>query len=447
MSELGACPSSFSTFLQGGASAAEQRIVLRHLLRGCEVCRAAAGTLWSPRHSSHSSTSTQAHADSFSRVVANLDSWEEALRKERVEAPRLLVELLPHPPARQLMMISNSRRFQTWGFCELLVKESHELRLDDPHRAVQLGELAVAVADALEPSHYRATLTADLRARAWAFLADAKRNASDLAGADTAFGHAEALLLQGTGDPLEHAQFLQLKSKLRYFQRRFEEALELLDQALATYRRLGERHLAGQTLILKGSYLGEAQAFEDSISLLQEGLHLIDAERDPRFVLMAKHNLVLYLQASGHLEEALDRLEELRPHYAELGDSTSMLRLRWLEGKLLAEQNQYEDAQQAFREVRDAFLEQGLTYDVAAVSMDLASAFLNQGRIEEVKVLSSELITLFASLEIPRETYAALLLFSNAARLERVTLKLVQDLSAYLHEARKSPGTAFTGSP
>ena len=378
--------------------------------------------------------------------LQEVENCSSVLAQERAESPMLLAELASHPLDRQLFLVKNSRRFQTWGLCELLIAECFRRGFEDPRKSVQLGKLAVAVAENFEPASYRPTLVADMQARAWIFLGNAQWKVSALKESEDSFRRAEDLQAQGSGDPLENAELFHRKSALRYSQRRFDEAVELLDQALAIYRRLGARHKTGQALILKGAYLTEARDFERSIPLLRRGLELVDADQDPRSVLAAKHNLVLQLQEVGEVNEASERLEELRPLYAELGDNMNLLRLRWLEARLLRAQGDFTAAESAFQEVRKEFMERGLTYEVAVVAIDLAAVYLEQGRTAEVKELSTEMVTVFRSLEIPRETYAALVLFQRASEMERISFQVVQELSEFLEKAQRHPHLMFQPS-
>jgi hypothetical protein len=120
--------------------------------------------------------------------------------------------------------VQNSRQYAHWAVCERLLDEAWGLRFDDPNRALEVAEVATVVADRIDPSHYGAPLVADLKSRAWAALANARRVVSDLAGAEEAFQASERWLATGTGSPLERASVLDLRASLSSALQRSQEA-------------------------------------------------------------------------------------------------------------------------------------------------------------------------------------------------------------------------------
>jgi tetratricopeptide (TPR) repeat protein len=120
-----------------------------------------------------------------------------------------------------------------------------------------------------------------------------------------------------------------------------------------------------------------------------------------------------------------------------------LIRLRWVEGKIANDLERFEEAEPALREARDAFVERGIGFDAALVSLDLAALYARQGRTEEVKRLATEMVPIFESRDVHEEALAALLLFKEAAEAERVTLGLLDQIAAYLKRARLDPELRF----
>ena len=71
-----------------------------------------------------------------------------------------------------------------------------------------LAELALAVAERLDPEVYGEERVCDFKTAALAALGDARRLAGDFAGARLAFSQARINLEMGTGDVLEEASLL-----------------------------------------------------------------------------------------------------------------------------------------------------------------------------------------------------------------------------------------------
>jgi tetratricopeptide (TPR) repeat protein len=154
--------------------------------------------------------------------------------------------------------------------------------------------------------------------------------------------------------------------------------------------------------------------------------------------LSAWHNLIGYLNEVGRHDEALQALTETRGLYLQLGERTPLVRLRWLEGKILRDLGRGDEAETAFREVRDELIGLGLGLDAALVSLDLAMILLERGDTGELKRLAAEMIPVFESRDDHRKALAAFLLFQKAAEAEQVTLGLLQEVAAALERTRRA---------
>ncbi len=431
-----------SEFGRGGLSRRRSRQIVHHLLAQCQsCCRAVASrSLPSLRGRPSASAPSYDYRGAFDQAWREIERRQAALRAEKVEAPELLRELLAQQRDRQWNLATAGSRFHTWAFCDLLLEAAREWGFQDPVRAVDLARLGVEVAARLDAALYGEPRVNDLRVRAWAGLGNALRIRSDFREAEEAFAKGERLLKAGTGDPLEKAQVLLLKSSLRGNQHRFREAFRLLDRVMAIGRRCGDDGLCGKALIMRGFLVGLANDPEAAIRHLAAGIRKLDPISDPRLLMVAQHNLVLYLTEGGRYEEALCRLESARPLYHEVGDQMGLLRLRWLEGKIAIAQDHWQEAEEILRGVRRELIEREIGFDTALVTLDLAHIYAHQGRSAEVRRLAEEMIPLFQARDIHREAIAALLVFQKAAEMESVTLRLIRDVSNYLRESRTARG-------
>ncbi len=283
----------------------------------------------------------------------------------------------------------------------------------------------------------------DLRARARAARGNARRIQGDLAGAGGDLRQAARLLPEGTGDPLEEAFVRLRQAYLSMARRRFQEAIGAFDGVLRLYRLVGEDHWVGRTLIDKGTAVGYSGAPDRAIRLIERGLEMLDPARDPRMALAGKHNLALFRCENGDLERAMSLIKELLPLHAARRERLSLVRLRWLEGRLAQAQSRMSQAEEAYLEVQREFVRRELGFEAALVSLDLAGVYLEQGRSGELKRLAADVLPLFRSLEIHREALVALTLFKRAADREQITLRWIAELSSYLERARANPKLMF----
>jgi tetratricopeptide (TPR) repeat protein len=398
--------------------------------------------------------SETAYETVLDRVFSRIATEEAGIEVARRRADVLFEELMQHPPARQQLLVHNSARFRDRMLCERLLAASHEEGFREPARSEQLARIAVAVAErvadacpegAVEASSPAPSdALAGLRARAWAQLGNALRIGSDLEGAAAAFRSSDALV---AAHPrlglLDKARVFDLKASLCKDRRHFAEAARLLERVITIYQRLGQSNLTGRALTQKAMLQFRAGDREGCMVLLRRALELIDPHEDPRYFLSARHNLIMALVEDGKPREAFALLFHTRPLYLKMGDRMNLLRLRWLEGQVARGLHRLEQAETAFREVRGAFVELGLEYDVALVSLDLATVFAQQGRATEMRRLAEEMLAFFESHQILPEAMAAFLVFCNAARMEQAGLALVQEVAAFLKQARHAPDLRF----
>jgi tetratricopeptide (TPR) repeat protein len=182
---------------------------------------------------------------------------------------------------------------------------------------------------------------------------------------------------------------------------------------------------------------------EGEMKLLRRALDLIDPQADPRVFLAARHNLIHALYERGSVREAFALLYHSRPLYLRAGDRMNLLKLRWLEGLVAFGLQRTDQAEAAFREVREAFVELGLGYDAALASLDLAGVYVLQGRTADVSRLAEETLAIFQTHHTHGESLAALLVFSSAARIDRAGIDLVREVSSFLKRVRNNPDLRF----
>jgi tetratricopeptide (TPR) repeat protein len=396
------------------------RLVVPHLLERCPVCR--------ERH------------EEILRVQKEVGHWDPEISvMEGRQAPELWSRLADLPHAEQLRQVEADEDFHAWGLCQLLLQKSREATFSDPTRGVELANLALRVVRHLGKA-YDPSWVMDLRARCLAYLGNARRVLGELRSAEDAFVKAESCLSRSTSGNLEvQAEILDLKSSLRRAQRRLDEALELVDQALSLYREAGETHGIGKALLKKAKILEETGALAEAIDLLHRITGEIDPVREPQLATYARFNLLSCLVWAERFNEAEDLLPEIRTA-SRAAQPLDLVRLRWIEGLIDLGSGRRGPAEAAFREVRREFLERFMGYDAALVSLDLARLFAQEGCTDDLKRLAAELMPIFESRDVHREAIVALLMFQRACEEERLTVELVQQFAAYLRRERRGNG-------
>lgn len=372
----------------------------------------------------------------LTRAEQRLKSWEALFQRERADAAGLVAELLSHPPERQELILRNTTRYTTWGVLERLLERSWAHRLESPDRAESLARLALLVTERLDANLYGAAPIEDLRARAWAYIGNAHRLRADLAAATRAFAIAFRHLRRGTREPIEHAVLLDLQASLRRAQRRFLDALRLLQRAFCLFEAVGDPHRAGRTLLGIEIVLTYAGYPEKGIPILYRAIELIDSSQEPYLLLCAWHNLIDGLADAGRHLEARRLLARVRPLYARFSESAVGNRIEWLTGKIALGLRRDDEAEVLLNKAREGFLREEAPYEAAVVSLELSSLYALQGRTQEMKQIAAEMVPFFSARQIHREAAAALAFWKQAVDTETAGLDLAANLIAFLKRAR-----------
>jgi tetratricopeptide (TPR) repeat protein len=418
----------------------ERRETLFHVLH-CSYCQSRFHYL--PRTAELAEEEGGEYEAAFQAGLAMIESRAPLFEKERAEAPALMVDLMEQQAEHWEDVLRQLPRFHTWGLLDLLIERSRETSVRDPSYSEELGRLAIILSESLEPARYGDKLIEDLRARAWAFIGNARRTKSDLQGAEDAFVQATRHLMLGTGDRLEQGILIDLVASLRRDQRRFNEAEDLLEEAVTTFLQVGDRHRAGRSLVNLSTVLNYAGETADCIPALQRALDLIDPEHEPRLLLCAVHNLGFVLADLGRFQEAWTLYRQNRQLYRDFAEPWVQNRRKWVRGKIVRGLGHAEHAEKLFLSARDGFVAEGVPYDTALVSLELATLYAEQGRTAELKRLAEEMVPIFASRQIHREALAALAFFRQAVEAEAASVEVVGRVAAFLKRAQNDPAMRF----
>ncbi|HEX3131473.1 MAG TPA: hypothetical protein VH394_29320 [Thermoanaerobaculia bacterium] len=326
---------------------------------------------------------------------------------------------------------------------EALLQRSFEERYRDPGAMLELALFARLGADHLKPGEHEPEVIADLQARAWAELGNAHRVNGDLGAAAHAFTVAEERLARGTGNLLLLARLAELRASLLSSRRLFSDACGLLESVHRIYESLGDRHLAGRALVKLGIYTDYYGEPAEGMRLLKRGLADLDRERDPALVVSATENLLELMVRCGEYGRARRVLLESGLRRALEGQPLNLLKLRWVEGHILAGLGRPARAEVAFEEVRAGFQEHGLTYRAAIAGLDLAAVWLEQGKAEPVEELAKEMLATFRGLGIQREALRALDYLNRACGSRQATPGLVRRVGRFLRDLEREPQLRF----
>lgn len=379
-----------------------------------------------------------AAAEVFARAVVSLGPQRRA-EDARAQARSLWERMKGQPPAHRRLLVESALEFRSWALCELVCEKSLEAAADRADRALDLASLAVRISE-LAPGEM--AWRKRLQGYALAHLANARRVSGDLPAADETFARARSLWEGGALADLEflsEAHFLGLEASLRTDQRRLTESLALIAQAFPRATPSEKKRL----LLKRANILELAGDFESVIATLRDVMTLDSKETEPRLSWLMKFTLVNNLLHVGNLEEAERLLPDLKTTADKFCNDLDLIRLRWLEARVVAGRGRREEAISLLVRVREDFKALGIAYDVALISLDIAVFYLEVGRTSEVRSIARRMLWIFQAQGVHREALAALRLFCEAAERETVTLEMVRRMLDYLRRAQNDPNLRF----
>lgn len=395
-------------------------------------------------HSDHSETACDSSAtdaaeydEVFDRLSERIQAGDAIAANERINAPIRYAELLSHPVADRLELIEKNPRFHSYLLAEMLLERCREAELDELSQAIDAARMAISIAQRLNESFYGRELRRGLEIKSWAVLGNCWRHQGNLVTAEEAFQRVDLLLDEVLVESPERSEALSLKVSLLNDQNRFEEAKVILDELARVYKRTGDSHKLGRTLLQYAIVQGEVGDLDGAIESQLASLGLLRACGDDRLCSLALANLARFLEDAGRSEEALRFLDQAGELIKKTGSQGNIARLRWLEGRIAASLDQDERAEQAFNFARKFFSDRAIDVEAATACLDLALLYARGGRTAELKGLAAEMVPVFQRQGLDREILAALLLFQHAAEKEIATLGLLEEIASYLKRTQE----------
>jgi len=429
------------------------RRALAHLCALCPECDAANRAFEQSR-----ARRRRRRRASYSAV---LDSAEcrvpELVRchQEEVEAAEKdLRLLLSHRSESALKLVTERRRRQVPGphgwrmrspvLVSLLLEKARPALRRSPSEALRLVKLADVIVQRVPRPAYGEGFVERLATRVMADQANVLRVLGELLGADILWRVIhERLGRWPAEDEEEEAHLLSLEASLRQDQRRFGEAARLLGQAERRYRRLGDVEGIAKTLMKRAIVARLQGTPETTVELLRQAAAELRPQGFPRLDLSIQHNLALALCDLREHAAAAEIVEENRPRYLAAGDPEAERLLAWIEGRIACGLGADERAEQRLLQARNGYVTRRQGYSAALVTLDLAAFYLDRGRPREVKPLAEQMVPIFHAQDVHRELIAALMIFQQAARADRLTAELLVCLRRYLLVAKNDPRFRF----
>jgi hypothetical protein len=202
-------------------------------------------------------------------------------------------------------------------------------------------------------------------------------------------------------------------------------------------------HTRGRLLIKQARALEIAGENQQSLEVLREAEPLIDARREPRMAFALNFNKAVNFCGLDLWREAAELLPVVEALAADLRLELDKWRVLWLKGR--AGHSHREQALADLAKVRQYFLSEGIAYDFAVVSVEMATLYLEDGQTRLVQEIAKSMERIFQGQQVHKEALAALALFCQAAKAEEADAEWTRRLVKYLYRAQHNSKLHFDG--
>lgn len=343
---------------------------------------------------------------------------------ERWKAEELWEEIRPLSFERQRSVV-RWHPFRTTALFDHLRRKSREEGRKDRQLGVRLAELAVVSLDACgEASTDRFH---DRVAEGLATLGRARRVAFDFAAADADFTDAWTTWQTPRANPEQRvaAQICLHQGTLRMFQRKYDEALELLEDSLAHAREAGDRAVETQALIQRAAVNGYMERLQEETSDLEKALVLTEELEDDFLRFAVEFNMVAAKSRRGNFQAATEDHRLLKCKYKLRDYPKGRSEIEHLEGNISEGMGDHGKAEAHYVTAYQQFVQLKEWRGAAFAGLDLAIVRWHQRQHQEVLRLLSDLIPVLQSFRLHPEALAAVGLLAESLADKEITHALL----------------------
>lgn len=359
---------------------------------------------------------------------------------------KIWAELQTLADEEQRQAVCEEFRFGWPAFFHLLGEKSLEEGKKNRERGIELAQVAL---DFIETSG--ASLGPELpalRALGFARLGNARCLACDLPGAEADLARAEQIIAKHPHQAVRQAEpeVVSLKASLRVCQRRFAEARQLLNRAVALSRRFSNHTVLVRALIQRAGltdYIGDHEA---SVCDLTMAAQLVHENDEASLALAIYANLAVSYTWAGNHEKALAIIPRAEALSQKLGDRLVQHQLQWIRGLATLAQGDSKSAEDFFCEARAGFIALSELGYAAVAAVDLAALYHRQGRGSEVVKVAAEAIPTLEGIQMFPDAIAALELLRREVAASHISFEALNAVRASLHSMHRDPTAPLNAS-
>ena len=222
------------------------------------------------------------------------------------------------------------------------------------------------------------------------------------------------------------------RSPLRIFQRRFKEALKVLDRSRAIFEQRGNRRRHVEQLMHKAAAAIYASWSEMAISDLTVALDIVEALQDEDLRVQVTISLGSVLVKAGQPERSTVVVKALDRQLVEFVNPLFLHQLQTVEGDAEYALGNVALAEEKYLKARTGFEALNKPYYTAFVELELAILYCETGRTADAVPAATATLHFFEALTLRREFLVSLGLLKDALRSRTVSEIVLQEVRSAL---------------
>ena len=333
-----------------------------------------------------------------------------------------------HRPLEKQRSAVGWHLFHTPALFDLLRRKSRQEGRRDREFGIHLAELALLSLRRCEEGW--SDRGHDLRAKGLAELGNTKRLAGDLTAAEGEFVScwAEWRKPRDSRDPSIEAEICFLHGTLRMFQRRYNEALELVNRSLSLFENQGDRRGQAQALIQRAAIRGYTGQGEESMTDFRKAADLIDNEKEQFLAFGVTISLANGRVRAGEYDSSRQEIAKAKQLFGRLDFPLGMSEIEWVEGFLAHETGDLAGAEKLYLAARSRYLDAEERLPATLLSLDLTILYCDQQRHDEAIELAAEILPALHSLKLHPESLEAIAMLAKAVAEKDVSRTLLRSI-------------------
>ena len=264
-----------------------------------------------------------------------------------------LRELNPKEQARKIISVAAIHQREV---VETIIREAKLVCARDPHSGEHLAMTAHMLIDYLVGGEFPEHLKNSFRISAMAVVANSRRLEGNWQDSFSAISLAKSYLFTGKIEPSAEAYLLSVHASLVCDTGHLEDAVHLVSRAADIYRSAGDLRGLATMKIQAADALQGGHKLGEAILMAEDALTLLTPDCI-RLQMLARSIITECLVSLGRLPEALRSYEATKPLYDEAGDEVTLLKVEYLEAKILDALGYARESEKLFRSSIDGATE------------------------------------------------------------------------------------------